>query len=664
MSSKEQFAYLTNRAGTSRNIGDGMGCGFHLGAGVRGRDGKSSTAHDHDIGQVVTNVSNLAGSHFRVSQNLLKQRDLLNVSLKNVRHAYLTSSFGGSGRVAAANHTGLEVVPRQPSQGYSVLRIESFRLDHVVLTVGNEIKAAVGEDAVDIHQENLHLCGELKDVLFRERRFDLHGRAVSDLQHTMRVLPDNLLERIAEIFSRHSMLSPGDRVGAAVSGGADSVALLHVLWKLSERCKITPVVLHYNHQLRGAESEADEQFVRELANFLGIEALFESGGVQGGNVEEEARIARRAFFARVVATGGVQKVALGHTRSDQAETVLFRFVRGSGTSGLSGMRFVSMGYLLRPLLTTSRTELREWAKAEGISWRDDSSNENLRLSRNWIRKRLIPELETRLNPSLERVLAGTADVSQAEEDYWTEQVETIYEQAAERGRFGIILEVRWLQAQPLAVQRRLVRRVLAGVRGNLRSIDFEHIQAILAMAGSVQGHDRILVPGCDVMRSFAKLRFRKPSSPTEEKRHYREMVEPGRLCKLPFCAGYVCLERATQAASICANFKGEQAVAGNFNTEIADIDEDALPERPSLRPLFVRNWEPGDDMQRAGHRTAEKVKSLFQEFRVLLWERKHWPVMVSGEEIVWVRKFGSASKFAASAGSRRVLRIAYRETEE
>jgi tRNA(Ile)-lysidine synthase len=470
-------------------------------------------------------------------------------------------------------------------------------------------------------------------------------------------MADTLLARVAGIIHRYSMLSAGDRVGVAVSGGADSVVLLHVLHRLANELRIEPLVLHVNHRLRGAESDADEAFVRELTESLGLAFFEERSQIEDGNLEQAARDARRDFFRRCQGRYNLRRVALGHTRSDQAETVLFRFLRGSGLAGLAGMRMVTNDGLIRPLLNTSRTEVREWAAAEGIKWREDSSNANLEFARNRLRHHTIPMLTQEFNSNLEAVLAGIAELARAEEEYWDEQLGPIYQEIRKRTRLGPILDVDQLATLHDALQRRVIRRAITDLRGDLRSIDLLHVDAILACCRSTQGHQRVLAPGVDALRSFDKLLLTRPGELSARERYYRINLGLGQECKLPFGAGFLCIKSVNSEAHICANFKDGSATT----VEEAELDGDVLLLGQScLRPMYVRNWEPGDELRRPGHTGAEKIKTLFQEHRVLLWERRHWPVVVSGEEIVWVRGFGSAVKFRGSAQSQHTLRLIYR----
>jgi tRNA(Ile)-lysidine synthase len=472
----------------------------------------------------------------------------------------------------------------------------------------------------------------------------------------MSVLADILLDRVAEIITRYNMASPGDRLGVGVSGGADSVALLHILHILSEQFEITLLVLHLNHQLRGFESDGDERFVRELCESLRVPSLIERTRLTvSSNLEEAARLARRDLYARAMRECCLKRIALGHTRSDQAETVLFRFLRGTGTAGLAGMRMITQDGLIRPLLKSTRSELREWAKLRGIQWREDSSNYNLALSRNRLRQDVMPTLTQGFNSNLEEVLARSAEMAQDEEDYWRDQIESIFHQMAEKNHFGLIIDVGALADLHIAVQRRVIRRALFEVQGNLRNIDIRHVDAIRGICSSKHGHDRVLVPGIDALRSYGRLRLSEAGKSELPARKYRLPLTVGEMCRLPFQAGHISLQRVERGGSFCASVKEGQ----NFAAEIAVLDGDALTCRGVLKPLSVRSWEPGDAFQRSGHTGPEKVKSLFQEYRILLWERRHWPVVVCGDEIVWVRNFGTAAKFGGTAVSPNLVWLAY-----
>ena len=237
-----------------------------------------------------------------------------------------------------------------------------------------------------------------------------------------------MLELVAKTITRYSMFQPGQRVGAAVSGGADSVCLLHVLRDLAPRWNLRLTVLHLDHQLRGEESRQDAAFVRDLAAALDLPCESQETDVAalcretGENLEQAARAARLQFFQRLIRGGTVDRIATGHTRSDQAETVLFRFLRGSGTAGLAGIRPVTHEAIVRPLLEIDRAAVEHYLRERGIAWRTDSTNASSAFARNRIRHELLPQLTRDWNPALAETLAHTADWAQAEEAYWESEL--------------------------------------------------------------------------------------------------------------------------------------------------------------------------------------------------------------------------------------------------
>jgi len=468
-----------------------------------------------------------------------------------------------------------------------------------------------------------------------------------------------LLQQVATYVRQNQMLAAAQRVGVAVSGGADSVVLLHLLHRLRSEFACDLGVLHLNHHLRGAESDADEAFVRELARQLGLAVFVEHAEPPDRGVEQRARDQRRAFFQRASNERGLHRVALGHTRSDQAETVLFRLLRGSGLTGLAGMRPVTQDHLIRPLLTCSREEVRTWASETGIAWRDDSSNLDPFFTRNRLRLETLPELKQVYNPNLEALLAQSADLARAEEDYWQGQIERIYPELAQRTRFGLQFDARKLAQLHLAVRRRLMRQAISEVRGNLRAIEFEHVEAVIRLCESLEGHDRAIIPGVDALRSFGQLLLSQLGLRASQPRDYQMALKIGAECELPFEAGRirVHLLNSGEAQHICANFKKEE----RNKMEICDWDVDLLEAAGGLASLTVRNWRPGDAFERVGH-AGDKIKTLFQEGKVLLWERKHWPVVMAGAQIIWVRQFGNAEAVSAKAGSRNLIRLTYFQT--
>jgi len=421
------------------------------------------------------------------------------------------------------------------------------------------------------------------------------------------------------------MTAFGTRIGVAVSGGADSVFLLHALHELG----LAAAVLHVNHELRCDESEADEEFVRNLAAELGLPALVSQLPPGAGNVEQEARRARYQFFRSQIDGGLCDSVATGHTLDDQAETLVSRFLRGAGTAGLSGIRWQTEEKIVRPMLELRRDEIRHWLREQRIAWRDDSSNSDESFLRNRIRMQLMPQLVA-LNPSLPELLSSTANWAQSEEEYWAEEIERIASQHLIRRPEAILMRTGPFLELPEAVQRRLLRHGIELVRGSLRGIDFRHIEAIRVLSSSLEGSGRIQLPDLDIYRSFDWLRLAPIGIDSRLERDFETSLPvPGRV-SLP--------ERGLSLEMELVS------AADVYNNQM-----NVLNWSGCAGPLMLRNWRPGDSYRPLGKSGTEKIKSLFQEFRVPLWERRTWPVITSGDAIIWTRRFGPAASLAVTS---------------
>jgi tRNA(Ile)-lysidine synthase len=472
-------------------------------------------------------------------------------------------------------------------------------------------------------------------------------------------------EKVLRYILERKLMRAGDRAAVAVSGGADSVALLRVLLELRIELGIVVSVAHFNHGLRGEASEADEAFVAELAKQHDLEFFSSRTDVRDHaltsklSLEAAARDLRYRWLASLPESHNLNEVATGHTLDDQAETVLLKFLRGAGTRGLAGIypeiasgakaptSFQSAECgpesppnqnrahrqpgvrIIRPLLGMRREEVEKYLAALGQAWREDESNLDHRFARNRVRHELLPLLEREYNPNIRQVLSDAAELSRAEEEYWQALVERELQDrmAAQR------LRLMNLRALPLALQRRLLRRFVETV--NL-ALDFEHVEKLLRCALG--------------------------ESPKAEL--------PGGW--LAVCQGG-CLElRASQAEPPFSSYQCTLPVPGEVR--IAEIgltvrcipvpQEFAKEEPPDslLSPemlgseLIVRNWRPGDRFWPVHSKSEEKLKRLFSEKHVPAGQRPRRPVVLKGEQIVWVRGFPVSRAFAWS-GSGDAVKI-------
>ena len=452
-----------------------------------------------------------------------------------------------------------------------------------------------------------------------------------------------MIRRIAQTIERYGMFRPGVTVAVAVSGGADSVCLLHVLHTLGFPLH----VLHLNHNLRGEESRADAEFVRLLAESLGLPcAIREAHLPSGGNLEQIAREARLSFFREAIASGLAGRVATGHTQSDQAETVLFRFLRGAGSAGLAAIRPVTADGLVRPLIDVSREDVEFYLLENGIPWREDATNQSREFTRNRIRHDLLPQLEREWNPAIRTTLAHTAEWALAEEAYWEEEVARLASKYLQLKNGFVSIFCPVLREISPAPARRLVRRAIEIAKGDLRGVDFSHVSRILELSAATRGHGRVQAPGLQVLRSFDWLRFEKDAARPEN--YLLAAPVPGTV-QIPggFRISLELIEKPeTLGTPECV-----------YNGEVDGIDWCRLSGF-----LALRNWQPGDRYQPAGSTGIEKIKALFQHARIPLWERRQWPVLMAGESIVWSRRFGAAASVVANPDSKAILKIREVET--
>jgi tRNA(Ile)-lysidine synthase len=460
-----------------------------------------------------------------------------------------------------------------------------------------------------------------------------------------------VLDRVFTTISRHSMLAGGERVVAAVSGGPDSVCLLEVLACLAPRLGFTLAgVAHFNHKLRGEESEEDERLVQALAARHGIPFYREEGATLGSNLEQEARRARQKFFRGLIREDKADRIAVGHTRDDQAETVLLRLTRGSGLSGLAGVLPVTREGLIRPLLDSTREDVITYLRERGIVWRQDQSNFDRRFTRNRIRRDLLPKLATDYNPRISQSLAHLAELAQDEESWWTAEIVRLGSRMFQAGPMGVEIRAEVLASQPKAVGRRLVRHAIGLVKGHLRGVEFHHVEQVLALAGSLNGTGAARLPGLTVRRSLDWLRFSTGGPAVQIDPITVEA--PGRY-QWPHTHTNIILEVNERKGALSSG--REENLYGNLEVELCWNRVRA--------PLELRGWRSGDAYRPQGRKRVYSIRELFQDFRIPSWRRAGWPILSyrsvgSGQaEILWARGFGGAHELVADAQTGPVLRI-------
>jgi tRNA(Ile)-lysidine synthase len=430
-----------------------------------------------------------------------------------------------------------------------------------------------------------------------------------------------------------SRLRAGMRVAVAVSGGADSVALLRAMLQAAPEIGLVVSVAHVHHGIRGADADEDEEFVRALAARLGCTFHLHRvdtpavARTQKKTLEEAARELRYVWFRELLAEGRAEAVATGHTLDDQAETVLIRLLRGAWTEGLGGIHPIIEcpgGLVLRPFLSVRREEIEAWLRALGQAWREDATNAETAFTRNRIRHDLLPRLRE-FNPRVADQLAHMAELARDEEAWWDAELRRLLPQLLLPGKpvrgggravsthpeeRSVGMELERLRVLPVALRR----RVLRGAAEQLGcALNFDQTERLMAMvdaeAGAAGARKQDTAADLRAERTARELRLTRVAA--------SEPVAGGDSCELPI-PGEATALGVTLRATLIAEARGPGTQA-------------AIPA------AILRTPKPGDRVTLRHSRGPKPLKEIFERMGVAGEERKTWPVVEWQGRIVWMR---------------------------
>jgi tRNA(Ile)-lysidine synthase len=444
------------------------------------------------------------------------------------------------------------------------------------------------------------------------------------------------------------------------------VALAHLLREFDAAGELRLVGLaHFNHQLRAAADD-DERFVAALGESFGVRVLTDRGDVaararrERRSIEDAGRAARHAFFERARVLAGADVVALGHTRDDQAETLLLRLLRGAGPRGLSGM-YPRNGDIVRPLLGCRRADLRKWLGARSLPFTEDETNRDVSIPRNRVRAELLPLLEARFNPGIVEVLADEADLAR-ETWQWMDAMagditaRLVRPVAAQETEPVYEMDVADLVGLPLALRRAVLWRAMTRVSGR-RPISFGHVEAAVRLTDQM-GDDGIDVPGQRVERIGPRLVLRGRSADTigrgvaKETNLFRYPLSiPGEVA-LPE-AGYLV---SAQALGSDTPPEDVRAILRNVGLDVADRHVAVVRGDLCAGSLAVRNRRPGDRFRPIGLAGRKKLQDYFVDRKVARATRDAVPIVVDKmDRIVWVAGYGIDEAFRVTDPAQAVL---------
>lgn len=462
-----------------------------------------------------------------------------------------------------------------------------------------------------------------------------------------------MINKVKETILKENLVQIGDKVIVGISGGPDSVCLLHMLYSLREEYQLTIYGAHLNHNFRGIESQLDAHYVSQLCEDLNIVCFIKSVDVakyastNGFSFEEAGRIARYSFFEEVSEKVGATKVAVAHNLNDQAETILMRFLRGTGMEGLTAIHF-NRGKIIRPLLNIPRKEIEEYCFLHKLSPRTDKTNLEPIYHRNKVRLELIPYLMENYNPNIIDTLSRTAEILKKDNLYIEEKAREAYRKIKiSETRERIELSVVGIDQLHEALRARILRIASEELVGKKDVLEYKHIVSILDLIEKRQTSKKRTLPmGIVVKISYEKLIFSFEDMEQDKDYIYELQVNFSQL-----------INEANQKITINLFDKNEmQVISRDKFTKCFDFDK--VNNR-----LNVRNRREGDRFWPLGLTGTKKLKDFFIDLKVDREERDLVPLLCDGDEIMWVVGYRMSENYKVTNDTARVLVVALEKIE-
>jgi len=449
--------------------------------------------------------------------------------------------------------------------------------------------------------------------------------------------------KVKKIIEKYSMFSPGDKILVGVSGGPDSVCLLHILDRCRKKMALSLHIVHINHGIRKRESKREEKFVKHLAERMGLPITVKSLDVPSYarrkrlTVEEAARDMRYRVFESLATKLNAKKIALGHTASDQVETVLMHLLRGSGPQGLSGIppvRKLGATSIIRPLIEVSREEILSYLKENNLTFCLDSSNKRTEYFRNKIRLKLLPLLRENYNKNIDEALLRLSEILKEENAYWERVVERVFSKVVSLDSGKILVDFKKFLRYNVVVQRRILYRLFGGIVG------LRQIETIRSLAHkSSQGKRIYLGKKFSVRKEGDFLIF--SSSPERRKRKFNYPI------RVPGKNEIEELDLILDTRIV--DFHPVSDRAGN--TVYFDVD------KINLKGLVLRNRREGDRFRPFGLKGTKKLSDFFVDEKIPRHLRDRVLLLVEGEDILWVIGFRRGDKARLTENTRKILEV-------
>ena len=464
-----------------------------------------------------------------------------------------------------------------------------------------------------------------------------------------------MIDRVLQTIKRHQLMEKGDTVVVGVSGGPDSMCLLHLLNRLADNLDIHVYALHVNHMLRGEESLGDEAYVEEFCRSAGIPLktvscnVKETAARQGLSVEEAGREIRYRLLEEHARQVEAQRIAVAHNRNDQAETVLLNLIRGTGLDGLKGMDF-QRGRIIRPLLEVDRSEIEEYCRLNRIEPRTDRTNLENIYTRNRIRLDLIPYINEAFGGNIVDGICRMASLLREDAGFMDGLTrESFCSLAQKTGNGEVRLNLAGVEQQHTAIRRRVLRMAVQQLLGDLKGIENVHIDLLMSLAFEGKTGSILHLPrGIRAVKLYGQLKLYRQEDMAADPVFIRELEIPGETTvEVPGFS--ICAEIAGRAEPV------ENYAKVRYNSPVQFFDYDRMTSG-----IKVRNRKSGDLFKPYGSTGSKKLKEFFIDMKIPRDQRNKIPVIAADQEIVWVVGYKISDKFKVTENTKRVLKLDYK----
>lgn len=462
-----------------------------------------------------------------------------------------------------------------------------------------------------------------------------------------------MIEKILNTISKNNLIKKGEGIVVGVSGGPDSICLLHLLWRIQKEYDLKLYVVHLNHQFRGIEADKDAEYVKSFSDSLGLKSYIFSIDVsayskeKGITFEEAGREIRYKLFDDVAKKTGASKIAIAQNKNDQAETVLMRLMRGSGLEGLTAIDYIRDGKVIRPLLDISRKEIEEYCLKYKLKPRIDKTNLEAIYTRNKIRLELISYIEKNFNSNIIDTLWRTANILKDDNDYLNRMTKDIINELSEVHPDKISLDINKFKNLHIAMQRRVIRGAIERLKGNLKEIGLIHIEKIIELTKNYKVGLKVDLPDhmfVELGYNSIDIRISKERNNIPNKFEYT--VEIGKSTYIKD------LSSSIKASIISKN--DIDLYKKNKNTIFIDLDK-------VKGNLIIRNRRNGDRFTPLGMKGSKKIKDFFIDQKIPKEYRDKIPILCDEQGIIWIVGYRMSEDYKIDYKTENVIQLTYEE---